>query len=170
MNALLFFRKSKVKRGLRFPVPFLKMRFNPFNKTVFRFWRTVLPLVLIPATELALMLYFLGQPLTVLSVLIGGLIGAFLARRQGIRCWIEMNRQLDQGETPTLPTLHGVLILLAALLLTLPGLLTSLVGLFLFVPLTRSFIVSYLVLYLEAHRLRNRSGTPPSSPEIIDIT
>jgi len=145
------------------------MRLNPFNKAVFRFWRTVLPLVLIPVVELALLLWICKPLLTVLSVLIGGLLGAFLARRQGIRCWIELNRQLDHGETPTVPALNGVLILLAALLLTLPGLLTSLLGLLLLFPFTRSFVVSYMVLQFEAHRLCTRKGSTPRSPEIIDI-
>ena len=145
------------------------MRFNPFNKATFRFWRMALPLVLIPVAELALMLYFLSDWLTLLSVLVGGLLGAFLAYRQGTRCWIEFNRQLERGETPTGPAINGVLILLAAFLLILPGLLSSLVSLVLFFPLTRTFIASYLVLCFEAHRLQTRKRDAPQSPEIIDI-
>lgn len=128
-----------------------------------------LPLVLIPVVELALMLSFLSNWFTVLSVLVGGLLGAFLARRAGVRCWIELNRQLDRGETPTVPVLNGVLILLAALLLILPGLFTSLVGLVLFFPLIRTFFVSYIVLHFEAQRLQTRKRDAPSQPEIIDI-
>ena len=146
------------------------MRFNPFNKAAFRFWQTALPLVSIPVVELALMLYvFPGSLFTLLSVFLGGLLGAFLARRTGVRCWIELNQQLDRGETPTVPTLDGVLILLAALLLILPGLLTSLVGLVLFFPLTRTFIISYIVLQFESYRHQSRKRDAPSQPEIIDI-
>jgi len=115
------------------------------------------------------MLSFLSNWFTVLSVLVGGLLGAFLARRAGVRCWIELNRQLDRGETPTVPVLNGVLILLAALLLILPGLFTSLVGLVLFFPLIRTFFVSYIVLHFEAQRLQTRKRDAPSQPEIIDI-
>lgn len=142
---------------------------NPFNKAAFRFWRTALPLVLIPVAELGLLLFFFGPWLTLLSVLIGGLLGAFLAHRAGVRCWIEFNRQLDRGETPTVSALNGVLILLAALLLMLPGLLTSLLGLVLFVPLTRTFMISYLVLFFESHRLQTGQRESTSSPEVIDI-
>jgi len=145
------------------------MRFNSFNKASFRFWRTALILVSIPVVELALMLYFLSNWFTVLSVLIGGLLGAFLAHRAGASCWIEFNRQLDRGETPTVPTLNGVLIFLAALLFVLPGLLTSLVGLVLFFPLTRTFIISYLVLHFKTHRLQTRKRDDSQSPETIDI-
>jgi len=145
------------------------MRFNPFRRAAFRFWRTALPLVLMPAAELALLLYFFGILFTLLNVLIGGLFGAFLARRQGVRCWMEFNRQLDHGETPTVPVLSGVLILLAVLLLILPGFLSGLAGLVLLFPPTRAFVISYLVLYFEAHRLQKRKREAPSAPEVIDI-
>ena len=145
------------------------MRFRLFNKATFRFWRTALMLVLIPAAELGLLLHFFGSLFTVVSVLVSGLLGAFLAHRQGTRCWIELNRQLDGGEMPTVPVLDGILILLAAGLLVLPGLLTSLVGLVLFFPLIRTFIVSYMVLHFNAQRLRTRKQHTPSTPEIIDI-
>ena len=132
------------------------MRFNPFNKATLRFWRTALLLVLIPVIELALLLHCCGPLFTVLSVLASGLLGAYLVHRQGTRCWGELNRQLDSGESPTAPALNGVLILLAAGLLILPGLLTSLVGLVLFFPLVRSLIVSYTVLHFNAQRLQTR--------------
>ena len=145
------------------------MRFNPFNKAAVRFWRTALPFVLIPVAELALMLCFCLPWFIVSSVLVGGLLGAHLARRTGVRCWTELNRQLDRGETPTVPALNGVLILLAAVLLILPGLLTSLIGLILFFPLTRTFIISYIVLRFNAQRLQTRNGNTQSPPDIIDI-
>ena len=146
-----------------------KMRFNPLKKLFSPFWRLPFFLVLIPILELFLLLFFLGTWLTLLSVLISGLLGVFIAYREGVRSWLELNRCIDHGETPTLPALHGVLILSAALFMVLPGLLTSLFGLFLLFPLTRSIVVSHLVLQFEAQRLRTRKGNAPHSPEIIDI-
>ena len=144
------------------------MRFPSLNKIITPFWRWALFLILLPIAELFLLLYF-GTLLTLLSMFASGLIGVFIAQREGLRYWIDLNRQLDSGETPTLPVLHGVLVLLAALFMILPGLLTSLFGLFLLFPLTRSFVVSYLVLQFEAHRLRSRKGDAPHSPDIIDV-
>ena len=146
------------------------MRFNPFKKLISPFWRLAFYLVLIPLLELSILLFFFGTWITLLSVLVSGLLGVFLAHREGVRSWIELHRCLDHGETPTLPVLHGVLVLSAALFMILPGLLTSLFGLFLLFPLTRSIVVSHLVLQFEAQRLRNRKGNVPHSPEIIDIT
>ena len=145
------------------------MRFYPLNKIISPFWRWALLLVLIPVLELGFLLYFFGKLLTLLSMLLGGLLGVFIAQRESTHHWIELNLQLDRGEIPTIPTLHGILILLAALFMILPGLLTDLFGLFLLFPLTRSFVTSYLVLQFEAYRLRTRKGNTPHSPEIIDV-
>ena len=146
----------------------LKMRLPFLNRIITPFWRWALFLVLLPVAELCLLLHFAGNWFTLLSMLVSGLFGVVIARRDGLRSWIELNRQLDHGETPTIPILHGVLVLLAALFMIMPGLLTSLLGLFLLFPLTRSFVVSYLVLQFEAHRLRTRGNTP-HSPDIIDV-
>ena len=146
------------------------MRFKFLKKIISPFWRWALYLVLIPILELFLLLSFIGTWLTLLSMLVCGLLGVFIACRTSLYYWTELNRQMDRGETPTLPVLHGVLILSAVLFMILPGLLTSLLGLFLLFPLTRSFVVSYLMLQFEAYRLRTRQGNAPHSPEIIDIT
>ncbi|MDR0327330.1 MAG: FxsA family protein [Planctomycetaceae bacterium] len=147
------------------------MRLYPFKKSFSPFWRWALFLVFLPILELFLLLNFFvwGQWVTLSSMLVSGLLGIFLARREGLRHWIELNKQLDRGETPTLPVLHGIVILLAALLMILPGLLTSLFGLFLLFPLSRAFVVSYLVLRFESYRHQTRQSNTPSSPEIIDV-
>jgi len=145
------------------------MRFPSLNKIITPFWRWALFLVLLPILELSLLLYFFGSFFTLLSVFISGLAGMFIAQRVGLHYWVELNRQLDRGEIPTLPMLHSMLILSAALLMILPGLLTSLLGLFLLFPLTRTLVVSYLVLQFEAYRLHSQQGSAPHSPDVIDV-
>jgi len=153
------------------PASVYNMRFRQkFKKIISPFWRLVFYLVLIPMLELSILVFCCSTWFLLLSVLVSGLVGVFLAYREGLRSWIELNRCLDQGDSPTVPTLHGVLILSAALFMIIPGLLTSLFGLFLLFPLTRSFVVSYLVLQFNAIRLRTQKGNTPYSPEIIDIT
>ena len=144
------------------------MRFSPLRKLVSPFWQLVLFLVLLPTLELLLLVYFFKKWVIPL-MFVSGLIGVFIAYREGLYYWRELNRQLDRGETPVLPALHGVLILLAALFMILPGLLTSLFGLFLLFPITRAFVASYLVLRFEAYRHQTRQGNAPHSPDIIDV-
>jgi UPF0716 protein FxsA len=147
------------------------MRIFSFKKLFSPFWRWALFLVFLPILDLFLLLIFFawGQSIALSSMLVSGLLGVLLARREGLRHWVELNKQLDRGETPTQPVLHGIVILLAALLMILPGLLTSLFGLFLLFPLTRAFVVSYLVLRFESYRHQSRQSNTPSSPEIIDV-
>jgi UPF0716 protein FxsA len=145
------------------------------------FWRLTFFFILLPALDL-LGLFFcsnlfgiLGLIFTVVAVLCSGLLGAFLARYQGLHCWIEFNRQLDRGESPTLPIMHGILILLAAVCLIVPGLMTDFFGLLLLVPPIRSLLISHIQLRFEAYRVQNvrrprQSHRPPSdTPDIIDI-
>jgi UPF0716 protein FxsA len=144
------------------------MRLNSLKKVISPFWRWALFLVLLPILELFLLLHF-GTLFALLSMLVSGLLGVFIAQREGLHYWIALNQQLDRGEVPTPPVLHGVLILLAALFMILPGLLTSLFGLALLFRISRSFVVTYLVLQFEAYRLRTRRDTTSHSPETIDV-
>jgi UPF0716 protein FxsA len=133
-------------------------------------WRWALFLVLLPILELFCLLFvFEWRWLILLSMFVSGLFGVLIAWREGLHYWKELNQQLDRNEIPTLPVLHGVLIMLAALLMIVPGLLTSLIGLVLLFPVTRFFVVSHLVLQFEAYRLRNRERNTVRSPEIIDV-
>jgi len=146
------------------------MHLIPLKKFISPFWRCALFLVLLPILELFLLLYvFQWRWLILLSMLVSGLLGVFIAWRVGGHYWVELNRQLDRNEVPTLPVIHGVLIMLAALLMIMPGLLTSFIGLVLLFPFTRFFVVSHLVLQFEAYRLRTREGNADRSPEIIDV-
>jgi UPF0716 family protein affecting phage T7 exclusion len=156
------------ERGVGHHQPFPKMRFSPLKKFISPFWRLVLFLVLLPTLELFLLLYFF-RTWVIPLMFVSGLIGVFIAYREGLHYWIELNRHLDRGETPVLPVLHGILILLAALFMILPGMLTSLFGLFLLFPLTRAFVVSYMVLRFEAYRHQTRPGNVPHSSETIDV-
>jgi UPF0716 protein FxsA len=147
------------------------MRLNSLKITISPFWRWVLFLVLLPILELFCLLVVFERWwwFILLSMLVSGLFGVLIAWREGVHYWTELNRQLDRGEMPTLPVLHGVLIMSAAFLMIMPGLLTSLVGLLLLIPFTRFFVVSHLVLQFEAYRLRTRKGNADHSPEIIDV-
>jgi len=145
------------------------MRLHPFKKIISPFWQWVLFLVLLPILELFFLLHCFGTLFTLVSMLVSGLLGVSLAYREGFRYWIELNQQLDRDEVPTSPVLHGAVILSAALFMILPGLLTSLLGLALLCRIPRSFVVAYLALQFETHRLRSRKGDAPHSPDTIDI-
>ncbi|MDR3181312.1 MAG: FxsA family protein, partial [Planctomycetaceae bacterium] len=101
--------------------------------------------VLLPVIDLFILSFF-GWYFTLLSMLAGGFAGAAIIRLQGLRYWYELNDQISRKEIPTAPALHGSLIFLAGCLAVMPGILTDIIALFLFFPLTRAFTVSYIIL------------------------
>jgi UPF0716 protein FxsA len=82
--------------------------------------------------------HLLGGALwTVLLVLATSLIGVILLRREGIRAWRRFRAAAREGRAPGEEVSNGLVGLLGAVLLAVPGFLTDLVGLALLVPPVR---------------------------------
>jgi UPF0716 protein FxsA len=106
-------------------------------------------------------------------ILLTGVLGATLARFQGIAVLQGMQRELAEGRLPASSLIDGVIILIAAALLVTPGVLTDAVGFLLLVPVTRTGIRRLLRQRLEravregrAHVVINfgpPGGRPPGS-------
>jgi len=99
--------------------------------------------ILIPLAELAILIYLgfiIGIWYTILIVITTGLLGAFMARRQGMKTISRIRSSLESGILPSDELFQGALILTGGLLLLTPGLITDAVGLALLIPKTRRFI------------------------------
>lgn len=92
----------------------------------------------------------IGFLATVAIVLTTGVIGAALARWQGLLCLRNAARQLHAGQLPADALLDGLGILLAAVLLVTPGILTDAVGFCLLIPPLRRIARRAAVKYLRA--------------------
>ena len=86
----------------------------------------------------------LGLFWTLALVLGAGFAGAWLARREGLRSTLRMQRQLAAGALPASEMTDGLLIAIAAVLLIIPGVLGDIIGLSLLFPPTRSLIKAAL--------------------------
>jgi UPF0716 protein FxsA len=73
-----------------------------------------------------------------------GLVGAWLSKREGARAFREVRAALSLQREPTGAILDGAIVLVAAVLLISPGVLTDLTGLFLLVPPVRRVAREYL--------------------------
>jgi UPF0716 protein FxsA len=117
---------------------------------VFKF--LVLALVVLPFIDLYLLL-LIGREVgfwpTVGVVLAAGLIGSFLARKEGVRVLRRWQESVAQGRVPQEGLLGGVLVLAGGVLLVIPGVLTDVVGLVLLFPLTRRLIAGLVRRRLE---------------------
>lgn len=110
--------------------------------------RLALLFILVPTVELVLLVYITdltgSLALTFLIVILTGVAGAWLTRREGLRCWRSVQGEISQGRLPADSLLDGLLILLAGALLVTPGVLTDCVGFALLLPPLRRPIKSYL--------------------------
>lgn len=119
----------------------------------------LLALVTVPFLELYLLVGIgrhLGVLPTLALVVAMGLIGASLARREGLRVVRRWQEAMAQGRPPEEGILSGALVLLAGLLLVLPGILTDIVGLILLVPAVRRRVAARVRGSLE-RGMRNGS-------------
>jgi len=103
----------------------------------------VLLFVVVPAIELILLIEIgqrVGTINTLALIVVTGVVGAWLARKQGVRTFARLRRDLGEGRSPAVPIIDGVLILVAAAFLVTPGVLTDVVGFLLLVPMSRRLI------------------------------
>jgi UPF0716 protein FxsA len=99
--------------------------------------------VLVPLVELVLLVrlgQWVGLLPTMALVVLTGIAGAALARREGLRTLWKIRSDITTGRFPVGRLLDGALILFAGGLLLTPGVLTDIVGLALLVPGSRGWI------------------------------
>ncbi|MEH7352969.1 FxsA family protein [Neobacillus drentensis] len=96
--------------------------------------------IAIPAAEIGLLLFSgktIGVWPTILLIILTGVIGAYLAKREGLQTIRKAQEQLRNGEIPGEAVLDGICILIGGILLLLPGFITDISGFLLLFPPTR---------------------------------
>jgi UPF0716 protein FxsA len=99
--------------------------------------------ILIPLIELYLLFRVADftSPLTaLLLVILTGVLGSILARREGALAWFRFQKALQDGRMPSREIQDGLMIVFAAALLLAPGLLTDGLGFLLLLPWGRDLI------------------------------
>jgi UPF0716 protein FxsA len=86
---------------------------------------------------------------TVAIVILSGVIGAQLARRQGLSVWRSLQADLAAGRMPAQGLMDCVLILIAGGMMIAPGFLTDIAALLLLLPPVRSPIKRWARRRLE---------------------
>lgn len=79
----------------------------------------------------------IGVLYTLALVIASGILGAILLRIQGFGVMAHIRRELDAGGDPGREVAHGAMIMLAGVLLLIPGFVTDIIGLLLFLPPVR---------------------------------
>lgn len=105
--------------------------------------RLLLLFILVPAVELALLIEIgsrIGTLATLALIVVTGMIGASLARRQGFQIFRKVQAEVAAGRLPAGSLVDGLLILIAGALLITPGILTDAAGFLLLIPAYRGFM------------------------------
>lgn len=106
----------------------------------------------VPLVELYLLLWvgrLLGFGPTVGIVVATGLLGAALAKREGIRVLSKWQAALAEGRVPEEGLLEGVLVFVGGLFLITPGVLTDAFGLLMLIPPTRRLMARFVRSRIE---------------------
>ena len=107
------------------------------------FIRLLAAFIIVPLIELFLLLQLANVTsvgITFLVVVVTGIIGSMLARREGVMAWFRFRTALAEGRMPSQEIQDGLMIVFAAALLLTPGLLTDALGFTLLVPAGRALI------------------------------
>jgi len=102
--------------------------------------------------------------LTILTAIIGGM----LVRMQGFAVLMRVRRAADRGEVPALEMLDGTLLLVAGLILLLPGFFTDVVGFLLLLPPLRRHLIAKFVEIAPHHNAPGGSTDADSGPRVIE--
>lgn len=99
--------------------------------------------IVVPALEIGLFILAgktVGGFATIALIIVTGILGAYLAKRQGMEVIRKMQEQVRSGYPPGEALLEGVCVLVGGLLLVTPGFITDITGLFLILPPTRKLL------------------------------
>ena len=129
--------------------------------------------VVVPLTELALLLILAHEthPLVSLGLVIfTGLLGAWLAKGQGIAALRRIRATMTEGHVPTDPLLDAALIFFAGAMLLTPGILTDLFGISIMIPRCRRWYKTKLINWFKrSFRVQLTGSTfATSDPNVVD--
>lgn len=104
--------------------------------------------IVVPVVELSLLLSIsgvVGAVRTFVIIIITGIIGAHLAKQQGIKTLNTIKSSLNQGHLPGTEVVDGFIILIAGAVLLTPGFLTDVIGFLLLLPSGRNVFKAWLI-------------------------
>ncbi len=106
----------------------------------------------VPTVELYLLFKIGGQIgglNTLMIVLFTGVLGASLARSQGLSILHKIQNDMNQGALPANQIIHGLMVFAGGLLLLTPGFMTDIVGFSLVMPGPRHILIIWVKKMLE---------------------
>lgn len=96
--------------------------------------------------------HVLGVLMTLLLVIFTSVIGMSLVRNQGFKNFMLMQQKMQAGESPAVEMIKSVSLIIAGLLLVLPGFFTDFLGMLLLLPPVQKHLTLKLMPHLRFAR------------------
>lgn len=119
----------------------------------------------IPVVELYFMIKVgaeIGAFATVFLVLFTAGLGGVLVRMQGFTTAMRVRSAMERGELPAIEMMEGALLLVAGVLLLLPGFVTDAIGFLCLIPAVRQYLVLWALK--RGNVLWHAAPSPPHKP------
>lgn len=129
-------------------------------------------ILLLPLLEIAVFIWIgglIGVLPTILLTVITALAGSLMLRQQGLSLLTRMQKELDAGRTPGNEVMQGAMIVLASILLLIPGFVTDAVGLLLFVPPVREALARLIVSRSSVVIVNGGPGARRPDDHVVDL-
>lgn len=114
----------------------------------------------------------IGVLATLGLIILSIFVGIFLLRIQGLGLIQKIREETAAGRTPKRELVHGVMLVFAAFLLIIPGFITDIIGLLLFIPAVRDFgwrCISDRVVVVNSGERRRRPDTSRIKDRVIEL-
>ncbi|WP_338048264.1 FxsA family protein [Pontibacillus yanchengensis] len=108
----------------------------------------LLLIIIVPAMEIGILVWagnLIGPWWVILLIISTGILGAYLAKQQGLETINRARDNVQMGMTPQDEMINGVCILIGAAVLLTPGFITDAIGFTLLIPATREPIKKALM-------------------------
>ena len=128
----------------------------------------------VPTIELYMLLEIadrIGGLETIYLVLVTGIVGASMAKREGISVIQQIQEAAANGEPPADKLVEGLMVLVGGILLVTPGVMTDAFGLSLIFPVSRKLLVGLVKRSLK-DRMQFEGvhiGAPRPGPAARDV-
>lgn len=110
------------------------------------FYLMLLLLLGLPVLEIYLFIVVggaIGALNTILLIFLTAILGVVLVQRQGLDIFFQARQKLNRNQTPAKEMFNGVCVLLAGMLLIIPGFFTDFLGALLLIPAVRTFLLAF---------------------------
>ena len=123
---------------------------------------TILFLIFIPLIEIYFMIKIgtvIGAFNTILATLLTAAVGLYFVRIQGISMLYSAANTVRNNQEPLKEILNGFCLIIAAILLLIPGFFTDTIGVLLLIPFSRNIILKIFGSDTNIHKKQDQNNT-----------